>query len=119
MQRKRAQANAQAKRLAARARAAAGREADSRSVGALSAGPKSASGRFSVERESPLKNGALLVIVVVLALIPLVLSLIPAYVVPWYRASMVLEAHRHEFALVGGMALLATGIFFLMVVLGG
>jgi hypothetical protein len=54
-----------------------------------------------------------------LALVVLTLGLVPAYLVPWYRMSMVLEEHGRQFALAGGMAVLASGIFFLMVVSGG
>jgi anti-sigma factor RsiW len=53
-----------------------------------------------------------------LALIVLTLGLVPAYSVPWYRMSLVLEEYGERITLVGGLAVLATGIFLLMV-LGG
>lgn len=53
-----------------------------------------------------------------LALIVLTLGLVPAYSVPWYRMSLLLEEYGQRFTLVGGLAVLATGIFLLMV-LGG
>lgn len=54
-----------------------------------------------------------------LALVVLTLGLVPAYLVPWYRVSIALEDHQRQFTLVGGMAVLATGILFLVVVSGG
>jgi Flp pilus assembly protein TadB len=58
-------------------------------------------------------------VVFLLALVVLTLGLVPAYLVPWYRLSIVLEEYGRQFALAGGMAVLATGLFFLMVVSGG
>ncbi|HET7855877.1 MAG TPA: hypothetical protein VFL41_05420 [Gaiellaceae bacterium] len=111
---------AKAKRLAAaRKRAAAARAANSRPVGPLTAAPQATPSGFNVDRTSPAKEAAPLGIVLVLALISLALALIPGTVVPWYRVSMALEAHRQELALVGGMGLVAAGIVFVTVVLGG
>jgi hypothetical protein len=53
------------------------------------------------------------------ALLILGLALVPAYVVPWYRMSMVLESHRQHFTLVGGMTLLSAGVFFALILLNG
>jgi hypothetical protein len=75
---------------------------------------------FATDGESSSKKTAPLVgMAFLLALVVLTLGLVPAYLVPWYRMSMVLEEHRQQFTWVGGMAVLATGILFLMVVLGG
>jgi colicin import membrane protein len=110
---------AKARRLALQRKQAKARLlAEARKRAALAAEPEAAPAAFSVDRGSA-KFAVPLVIAFVLALISLALSFVPAYVVPWYRASMVLDTHRQEFALVGSMALLATGIFFLMVVLSG
>jgi hypothetical protein len=51
------------------------------------------------------------------ALLILGLALVPAYVVPWYRMSIVLENHRQHFTLVGGMTLLSVGVFFALILL--
>jgi colicin import membrane protein len=110
---------AKARRLALQRKQAKARLlAEARKRAALAAEPEAAPAAFSVDRGSA-KFAVPLVIAFVLALISLALSFVPAYVVPWYRASMVLDTHRQEFALVGTMALLATGIFFLMLVLSG
>ena len=75
---------------------------------------------FATDGESSSKKTAPLVgIAFLLALVVLTLGLVPAYLVPWYSMSMVLEEHRQQFTWVGGMAVLATGILLLMVVLGG
>jgi hypothetical protein len=75
---------------------------------------------FATDGESSSKKTAPLVgMAFLLALVVLTLGLVPAYLVPWYRMSMVLEEHHQQFTWVGGMAVLATGILFLMVVLGG
>jgi hypothetical protein len=42
------------------------------------------------------------------------LALVPAYVVPWYRMSMVLEDHRGQLAVVGGMPLLAAAVVLVL-----
>jgi hypothetical protein len=47
-------------------------------------------------------------------LLILAFGLVPTYVVPWQRVSIVLEDHREHFALVGGMALLGAGIFLVL-----
>jgi hypothetical protein len=49
---------------------------------------------------------------IVAALFIFGLALVPAYVVPWYRVSMVLEDHRGHFTLVAGMTLLGAAIAF-------
>jgi hypothetical protein len=75
---------------------------------------------FATDGESSSKKTTPLVgIAFLLALVVLTLGLVPAYLVPWYRMSMVLEEHRQQFTWVGGMAVLATGILLLMVVIGG
>lgn len=55
----------------------------------------------------------------VAALLVLGLGVVPSYVVPSYRLSQVIEEHRQQFALAGAMALLATGVFFALIFLGG
>lgn len=49
-----------------------------------------------------------------LGLLLLGLALTPATAVPWSRASRVLEDRREEFAVLGGMGLVATVFFFLL-----
>lgn len=46
------------------------------------------------------------------ALLILGLGFVPAYAIPWYRISMVLEYHRQQFTFVGGMGLLGAIVFF-------
>jgi hypothetical protein len=55
---------------------------------------------------------------VIAALLILGLALVPAYVVPWYRVSIVLEDHREQFALVGAMTLLGAAVFLSLTFLG-
>jgi hypothetical protein len=47
------------------------------------------------------------------------LALVPAYVVPWHRMTIVLEAHREQFAVVAAMTLLAAAAVFLSLTLMG
>ena len=47
----------------------------------------------------------------VAALLIIGLALVPAYVVPWYRVSIVLEDHREQFAVVGAATLLGIAVF--------
>ena len=46
------------------------------------------------------------------------LALVPAYVVPWYRMSIVLEDHREQLAVVAGMPLLGAAVFLALTFLG-
>ena len=82
-------------------------------------GPRRPAAGFASDGESSSKTAPLVGIAFLLALVVLTLGLVPAYLVPWYSMSMVLEEHRQQFTWVGGMAVLATGILLLMVVLGG
>lgn len=82
-------------------------------------GPRRPAAGFASDGESSSKTAPLVGIAFLLALVVLTLGLVPAYLVPWYSMSMVLEDHRQQFTWVGGMAVLATGILLLMVVLGG
>ena len=54
----------------------------------------------------------------VAALLIIGLALVPAYVVPWYRMSIVLEDHREQFAVVGAMTLLGAAVFLSLTFLG-
>lgn len=81
--------------------------------------PRRPAAGFASDGESSSKTAPLVGIAFLLALVVLTLGLVPAYLVPWYSMSMVLEEHRQQFTWVGGMAVLATGILLLMVVLGG
>jgi type IV secretory pathway VirB10-like protein len=108
-----------AKRAAA-ARAAKARERDS-GLHEASGGQQSSEGTESgglAGNESARKAVPFVVAAAVAALIILGLGLVPAYVVPWYRMSIVLEDHRQQFTFVGGMALLGAGIFFALTFLG-
>jgi hypothetical protein len=97
----------------AEARRAAGNPTETRA-------PRTPAAGFAGDGESSSKKTApLVVIAFLLALVVLTLGLVPAYLVPWYRISMVLEEHRQQFTWVGGMAVLATGVLLLMVVIGG
>jgi hypothetical protein len=53
----------------------------------------------------------------VAALLILGLALVPAYAVPWYRMSVVLEDHREQFAVVGAMTLLGIAVFLSLTLL--
>ena len=55
--------------------------------------------------------------VAVAALLIMGLALVPAYVVPWYRVSIVLEDHREQFAVVGAATLLGVAVFLSLTVL--
>jgi hypothetical protein len=46
------------------------------------------------------------------------LALVPAYVVPWHRMSIVLEDHREQLAVVGGMPLVGAAVFLALTLLG-
>ena len=46
------------------------------------------------------------------------LALVPAYVVPWHRMSIVLEDHREQFAAVGATTLLGAAVFLSLTFLG-
>jgi hypothetical protein len=46
------------------------------------------------------------------ALLILGLALVPAQVVPWYRASIALDDHRGHLTLVAGMGLIGAAVFF-------
>ncbi len=52
------------------------------------------------------------------ALLILGLALVPAYAVPWYRMSVVLEDHREQFAVAGAMTLLGAAVFLSLTFLG-
>ena len=52
------------------------------------------------------------------ALLILGLALVPAYAVPWYRMSVVLQDNREQFAIVGAMTLLGAAILLSLTFLG-
>jgi Trk-type K+ transport system membrane component len=54
-----------------------------------------------------------------LAFVLLAMALIPAEVAPRYRLKSLLASRRQEFAISGVMSLIAAGVFFVFVVLGG
>jgi hypothetical protein len=49
------------------------------------------------------------------ALLLLGLALTPAWAVPWHRAARALDDRREELGVIGGMSLVATLLFFLLV----
>jgi hypothetical protein len=89
--------------MAARARSAARRIA--RPVGATAY--RGGGADQSVRRAVPFVVAA-----TIAALLILGIALVPAYVVPWYGMSIVLEHHRQHFIVVGGMTLFGAGVFF-------
>ena len=110
-----------AARLAAAKRAAKNRERDAgfeEGLGGQQASEGTGSSGFAAN-ESARQALPFVVAAAVAALIILGLGLVPAYVVPWYRMSMVLEDHRQQFTFVGGMALLGAGIFLALTFLSG
>jgi hypothetical protein len=113
LQRDEAAAEAFARKRELRLRQIEARE-ESRLPGKPGAALGSVEGQSSGRKAVPFVAAAFIA-----ALFVLGLGLVPAYVVPWYRASMVLEEHREQFALAGGMAVLATGVFFALIFLGG
>lgn len=109
-----------AARIAAAKRAAKNRERDAalgEDFGGQSASEGTGSSGFLANESR--KALPFVVVAAVAALIILGLGLVPAYVVPWYRMSMVLEDHRQQFTFVGGMALLGAGIFLALTFLSG
>jgi hypothetical protein len=54
-----------------------------------------------------------------LALLLLGGALIPAHAAPWYWAERTLAGRRQQFAVSGVMCVVAAGIFFALVFLGG
>ena len=95
----------------ARKREAARREARARQ---LSRTPREGGEANEAAREAvPIVAAA-----IIAALLILGLALVPAYAVPWYRMSVVLEDHREQFAVVGGMTLLGTAVFLSLTFLG-
>jgi hypothetical protein len=100
----RARARAQARAAAAKKLAAAHRSERAKDV--LAAGSDGPSSDWGL----PFLLGAFS-----LALLMLGLALVPAWVVPWSRASRALEARRDEFGVMGAMGLVATLAFFLLV----
>lgn len=110
-----------AARLAAAKRAAKNRERDAgleEGFGGQQASEGTGSSGLAAN-ESARKALPFVVAAAVAALIILGLGLVPAYVVPWYRMSVVLEDHRQQFTFVGGMALLGAGIFLALTFLSG
>ena len=100
-------------------RQARGSRAETRGGGLGAPTPRARETAGSSAGESARKVVPFVAAAAVAALFVLGLGLVPAYVVPWYRMSVVLEDHRQQFAFVGGMALLASGIFFALTFLSG
>ena len=72
------------------------------------------------ELSSPAADGSssalpFLIVAFGAALVLLGLALTPAWAVPWHRASRALEDRRDELGVIGGMSLVATLLFFLLV----
>lgn len=72
---------------------------------------------------SPESRGAAVPIILaglgLLALALLLLALIPADVAPWYWFENLVAGRRQQFAISGVMSLVAAGVFFAFVFLGG
>jgi len=72
------------------------------------------------ELSSPASDGSasalpFLIVAFGTALVLLGLALTPAWAVPWHRASRALEERRDELGVIGGMSLVATLLFLLLV----
>jgi hypothetical protein len=93
-------------RIAAEKLAATHRRDRAQALGAAGNEPRSS---------SPSSGTPFLLVAFSAALFLIGLALMPARAVPWSRAAHLLEDRRDEFGVMGGMGLVATFVFFLLV----